>query len=195
MWTLYNLQFSNYHHNIAVNVTLHLSLREKKYTVNLRRFYSTATREKVPENPKRPQPFIHSFTLRLSCTMIYTASTHSKVSHTRTYTNQTTSTHFWPEWSKSEITWTEMECAVRRTPTGYLFLHEGWKPYRLMEPTVREPDRWGDPPQRSHARSKAYRVLLYCSVRRPQSSKQIHLSNISTSIGTACSWGAHPTTL
>lgn len=61
VWTLYNLQFSNHHHNIAVNVTLNLSLREKKYTVNLRRFYSTATGGESAREPKETSA-IHSLT-------------------------------------------------------------------------------------------------------------------------------------
>lgn len=59
LWTLYNLQFSNNHHNIAVNVTLNLSLKEK-YTVNRRQLYSTATRKKCQRTQKDRS---HSFTL------------------------------------------------------------------------------------------------------------------------------------
>lgn len=62
LWTLYNLQFSNNHHNIAVNVTLNLSLKEK-YTVSPRQFYSTATRKKCQRTQKRPKPFIHTLTV------------------------------------------------------------------------------------------------------------------------------------
>lgn len=45
---------SNKHHDIAVNITRHLSL-EGNHTVNQTQFYSTATRrkkKKVPENPE-----------------------------------------------------------------------------------------------------------------------------------------------
>lgn len=78
-WTLYNLQFSNNHHNIAVNVTLNLSLKVK-YTVNPRQVYSTATRKKCQRTQKDRS---HSFTLELSFALIYTTLTHSNVSYTQ----------------------------------------------------------------------------------------------------------------
>lgn len=69
---------SNNHHNIAVNVILHLSLKEK-YTVNPTWFNSTATR-KVPENPETEA--IHS---HLSCPFIYTADTQEWITHNQSH--------------------------------------------------------------------------------------------------------------
>lgn len=79
MWTLYNLQFSNNHHNIAVNVTLNLSPQRKIYSKS-KTILQYSNKEKVPENPKRPQPFIHTLTV---LSLIYTALTHRNVSYTQ----------------------------------------------------------------------------------------------------------------
>lgn len=109
MWTLYNLQFSNNHHDIAVNVTLNLSLKEKKIYSKSKTTLQYSNKEKVPENPKRPQPFMLISTV---LSLIYTASTQEcELDTTRT---RTRNTEVWLKWPMSEIVWTEMECAVRK---------------------------------------------------------------------------------
>lgn len=145
-----------------------LSLKEK-YTVNPRQFYSTATR-KVPENPKRPKPFVHTF----NCPF----------------------TH--------ESDWGELYLKKTRDRNG-MCCEKTWKCYlyymttgshnisltqRCMSPAG-EKIHWRGRSLSSPGkpcRYKSYRVLLYRSAWGPESKKEIHPSNISTSTISAVSW-------
>lgn len=78
---------SNNHHNIAVNVTLNVSL-EEKYTVTPTQLYSTATRKKCQRTQRDRS---RSFTLKLS----FAFDLHRNDLHT----TESLKTQVWLQWS------------------------------------------------------------------------------------------------
>lgn len=142
LWTLYNLQFSNNHHNIAVNVTLHLSLKKKKIYSKSNTILQYSNKEKVPENPKRPKPFIHTQTVLL---LWFTQLWHTG----KSYTQPQPWTQIRLKWSVWEINgnWNGMCC--EKTWESYLFYMRTGSHNVSLDPTVYEPYRWENSPETS----------------------------------------------